>query len=182
MELNTQLLRKLGPKALRQHLDAGFDIDPHELDDTQYRGISLGLPHWVERLTWTTFVKTFHRDPNTKRLRGWNVKLNQTGLTGPIEPLLRSGGAPHTFGHFEVTSNRPGTYRAGRNGLLIDYGLGGNGSMNPLRLLKDPIVALERGSTERLLGWTYVDIGLAVPTPSYFLLQRVGALDHVAPQ
>ena len=44
--------------------------------------------------------------------------------------------------------------------------------------LRDPMVALAPGSTERLLGWSYLDLGFALPTPSYFLLERIGPLDH----
>jgi hypothetical protein len=65
-------------------------------------------------------------------------------------------------------------------GLLIHYGLGGNGRLDGIGLLRDPIVALIPGSVERLLGWSYLDLGFALPTPSYFLLERLGPLDHEA--
>ena len=55
---------------LRAHLLAGHPIDPAALDDTEYHGISLGLPGWVDRLTWKKFFKVFHRDGATGRLRG----------------------------------------------------------------------------------------------------------------
>ena len=87
-------------------------------------------------------------------------------------------GDRRTFGHFQVVD--PADYRPphGGQGLLIHYGLGGNGFLDPTQRLRDPIVALSPGSTERLLGWSYVDLGFSLPTPSYFLLERIGPLDH----
>jgi len=127
-------------------LRGGHPIDPAALDDTAYRGISLGLPRWAERLSWKTFQKTFHRDPGSGALRGWNVRVEQRGLDAASVALVRRG-EPFTFGPYVV---------------------------------RDPIVALNEGSVELLLGWSYVDLGLLrVPTPSFFLLEREGPLAHV---
>ena len=63
---------------------------------------------------------------------------------------------------------------------MIDYGLGDNPRLDPIRRGRDPLVALEKGSVERLLGWTYLDLGVGrVGTPSYFLLEREGPLSYV---
>jgi hypothetical protein len=158
---------------LRALLAGGHPIEADAIAGWQYRGTSLGLPQIVDRLAWKTFVKAFHRDPGASFVRGWNVRIRQTGLSGPIEPLMRRG-RPFTFGHFRVVE--PGGYHvpsgAGR-GLLLDYGLGGSGALDPTRRLRDPIVALEAGSADLLLGWSYLDLGLAnVPTPSFFTLER----------
>lgn len=161
------------PRQLRALLAAGHPIDPAALANTTYRGISLGLPAWVERLTWKKFTKAFHRDPRDGRLRGWNVRIEQDGLDRPWRPRLRDG-RPWTFGHFAVVSER--------DRLLLDYGAGGNRRLDPLGLLRDPLVALRAGSVERLLGWSYLAIGpVDVPTPSYFLLERAEPLDSVVP-
>lgn len=147
---------------LRTRLAQGFPIEAARLDDTVYRGISLGLPAWVERLTWKKFAKAFHRDPDTKRLRGWNVRIEQDGLDRPWRTRVR-GGRPWTFGHFEVVSDR--------DRLVLDYGV-----------LRDPLVALHANSVEHLLGWSYLAIGPAkIPTPSYFLLERERPLDTPVP-
>lgn len=152
----------LDRRGLAELMARGHAIDEHALDDSQYRGISLGLPHVVERLTWKTFRKAFHRDRDTGRLRGWNERLQQTGLDGPSIPLER-------FGHYGVTALGR-TPRPCGPGLLIDYQLGSRG---PLARVRDPIVALEAGSVERLLGWSFVELGfMQIPTPSYFLLER----------
>ena len=172
----------LSRDALGAMLSAGHAIDPSQLDDTEYRGVSLGLPGPIVALTWLTFRKTFHRDPATGRLRGWNVRMEQTGLDGARTPQ-RKNGEPICFGHYEVVSARG--YHSPipcDQGLMIDYGLGRNARLDPARRARDPIVALEAGSTERLLGWTYLDLGVRrVGTPSFFLLEREGPLGHVAP-
>ena len=165
------MTRRQLASALRQ----GHAIDASKLDDSQYRGISLGLPAWMERLSWKTFQKTFHRDPRTGQLRGWNVRAEQRGLDAPTVPRLRKG-VPWSFGHYRVVDLSERVPRGLRTGLLIDYspegGLAGR--------VRDPIVALDEGSVERLLGWSYVDLGLfCLPTPSYFLLEREGQLDRV---
>lgn len=170
-------LRSMDPTQLATVLHSGQPIPPKALHDSMYRGISLGIPHWVESLAWTTFMKAFHFDAGRGCLRGWNVKIAQTGLDGPVEKLTRRDGTPKSFGHFEVVA--PRVPRDGP-GLLIDYGLGRNARLDPTGLLRDPIVALQPDTAQRLLGFSYLDLGLAVPTPSYFLLERIGPLDHTA--
>jgi hypothetical protein len=166
---------------LRAVLRAGRPIDPDALADTAYRGVSLGLPAWVDRVAWKTFQKVFHRDPRTGRLRGWNVRVEQRGVDAPSTPR-RKGGVPVTFGHFAVVplDGRRVPLPCGE-GLLLDYGAGGNAALDPVRWLRDPIVAVVAGSAELLLGWSYLDLGVArVGTPSFFTLEREAPLDHVA--
>ncbi len=160
-------------------LAAGHAIDPTALDDTAYRGVSLGLPAWVERLSWKTFQKVFHRDAG--RLRGWNVRLEQTGLDGESTPMVRRG-KPFTFGHFEVVAlDGYRTARTVGGGLMIDYGRGGNRRFDPIGRLRDPIVAVNSGSAELLLGWSYLDLGaFRLGTPSFFSLELEGPLTHRA--
>lgn len=171
---------RLSKGELGERLAAGHPIDPRALDDSEYRGVSLGLPGPIVSLTWLVFRKTFHRDPATQRLRGWNVRMEQNGLEGPRVPMQKDD-APICFGHYEVIDARGcGSPIPCEQGLLIDYGRGANGKLDPVRRARDPIVALERGSVERLLGWTFLDLGLArVSTPSFFLLEREGPLTHV---
>jgi len=148
---------------LRARLANGHPIDPARLDGTTYRGISLGLPAWVERVTWKKFAKAFRRDPDTGDLRGWNVRIEQDGLDRPWRPRTRNG-TPWTFGHFTVVRER--------DRLVLDYGAGSDRLTDPLRLLRDPLVALHAGSVSLLLGRSDLALGPArVPTPSYFLLE-----------
>jgi len=165
--MNRDQVLALDRAGLAAALAGGSAIEESSLDDSQYRGISLGLPHLIEALTWKTFRKTFHRDRTSGRLRGWNVRLAQTGIDGPSVALA-------TFGHYGVVG-LGATPRPCGPGLLIDYSAGTRGPMGRLR---DPIVAVNRGSVELLLGWSYLELGVwQVPTPSYFLLVREGPLE-----
>ncbi len=164
-------------RQLAEAMRQGHPIDASALDDSAYRGISLGLPRWAERLSWKTFQKTFHRDPATGALRGWNVRVEQHGLDAPSTALVRRG-APFTFGHYVVTALPAKTPRGIERGLLIDYTPAGGLASR----VRDPIVAVDEGSAALLLGWSYVDLGVVrVPTPSYFLLEREGPLAYVPP-
>lgn len=164
-------------RRLAEAMRRGNPIEARALDDTAYRGISLGLPRWAERLSWKTFQKTFHRDPDTGVLTGWNVRVEQQGLDAPSTALVRRG-APFTFGHYVVGDLPPKTPRGIRCGLLIDYTPAGGLASR----VRDPLVAVNEGSVDLLLGWSYLDLGLVrVPTPSYFLLEREGPLLYVPP-
>ena len=155
-----------GELAARFH--AGYPVAPDALAGAEYHGTSLGLPRWVERLTWKTFMKAFVADERGG-VRGWNVRVDQRA---PWSPQIR-GGAPVTFGHFAARLDGDTT--------VLDYGAGGNGWADPTATLRDPLVALEPGSADRLLGVSLVDIaGVRLPTPAFFLLERGGPVRHVA--
>jgi hypothetical protein len=168
----------LGARDLRGLLAEGHPIDPAALDDTEYRGTSLGLPALVDRLAWKTFRKVFHRDGGG--LRGWNVRVDQRGPGAPFAATTR-GGRPVTFGDFVVAPPDARTPAHARRGLLLDYGAA-HAAAGPLRLLRDPLVALVPGSAALLLGWSYLDLAFGVVgTPSFFLLERDGRLSHRRP-
>ena len=132
-------------------------------------------PGVVERLTWKTFVKAFHRDPATGELRGWNVRIDQR--SGERYSPKTKRGRPVTFGHFRVVSPEGRDVPRGCDrGLLLDYAYGGG----TMRGLRDPIVAVNDGSAELLLGWSYLEIGgRKLPTPSFFSLERAGPIEYI---
>jgi len=202
--MDVSTLHRMSTDELVRALEHGHPIDPRALDDTEYRGTSLGLPAFVERLTWKKFRKTFHRDPTTGALRGWNVRLEQNGREAPDVPrtkraLLGAAAAvppgaagstaavPHTFGHYEVVSATgyamptwKGRVVWAHRGLMIDYGRGAN-PPGLVRRVRDPLVAVNAGDSTLLLGWSYVDLGFArVGTPSFFTLELAGPLTHRA--
>ena len=148
---------------------SGFAIDPDAVTGYAYRGVSLGLPAWVDGLLWKTFQKSFVHDPELGLSRGWNLRLKQTGIDGPLVAKRRRG-RPWTFGHFKVGRHGgelPGTPEGA---LVLDYRFGERG---PLGRLIDGVVALERDDPSRLLGRSYLAIGgRRVGTPSYFTLAR----------
>lgn len=181
MALTANDFLEMPRKELLRHLCEGYPIPPEALDDTEYRGVSLGLPGFIERMTWKTFKKVFHRDP-AGHLRGWNVRMTQNGIDGPFTPMTTRAGGPRTFGHYRVVDCAgERVHKGADNGLLIHYGLGGNSLLDPMRRIRDPIVAVNQGSTELLLGWSYLDLGwFRVGTPSFFTLQRDCELTHRA--
>jgi hypothetical protein len=177
-----QTLRRASVGELRERLKAGAAIDPRALEGWAFRGTVLGAPALVERLTWATFQKAFHREPDTGRLVGWNVRLHQDGLDAPSRPLER-GGVPVTTWPYEVFEGSalapPPLAPAG---LVIDYAAGAQGVRGPMRLVKDPLVALTPGSADVLLGVScLVAGGRWLETPTYFLLEREHPLTFVPP-
>ena len=172
-------LRRMSRSQLAALLGDGHPIEAAALDDCEYRGVSLGLPAVVERLSWKTFKKVFYRDPQSGHLRGWNQRISQRDGHGGFayRPLLRRG-APVIFGHFRVITPATAEAFAGVGcGLLIHYGLGQHSPFDPLSRLRDPLVAVNRGSVSLLLGRSYLDVGFAtVATPSFFSLERADPL------
>lgn len=173
-------LLSLTQRELWSRLVAGHPIEETALDDMEYRGTSLGMPAIVERLTWKKFKKVFHRDPSTRVLRGWNVRIVQGPLDEPWVAQEKRG-RPVTFGHFHVVETKRPPYGLPPC-LVLDYGLGGNRRGDPLSLLRDPIVSLREGSADLLLGWSYLEVrGVRVRTPSFFCLERDVPLGHRVP-
>lgn len=162
----------LPSRALYALLETGHPIDPDVLAGRDYNGTSLGLPHFIEQLTWKKFQKTFYRDERTGALRGCNVRCEQNPLDEPWLPQRHKDGTPRTFGPYEVVDGKCLRMPVAANqGLVIHYGRGPNPP--PLSRLRDPIVALHPGDASLLLGWTYVDLGVTtMRTPSFFSLEH----------
>jgi hypothetical protein len=180
--LTAAALLHASARELREAFQRGHAIDASALDDTEYKGVSLNMPGFVEKLTWKKFKKVFHRDPESGHLRGWNVRLEQNELAGPCVPKQRRG-APMTFGHFRVVpaEGRP-MPSPGPASLLLDYGLGENAALDFMRFVRDPVVALNAGDPRVLLGCMYVELGpLRVPTPSFFTLEWDSKLAEAVP-
>jgi hypothetical protein len=175
--------RKATGRELADILANGHALAPESIAGWVYRGTSLGLAPWMEKLSWLSFQKAFLRDEGSKRVMGWNVRLEQTGLHGPSRRRTDRHGDPVRFGAFEVVG--PEGIRSPRpvpdGAAFIDYSRAKEHALDPLALVRDPLVALERGDPERLLGWSYVAIGGGISTPSYFLLERELPLDHAPP-
>lgn len=173
-------LRTASRKTLRQRIVEGHPVDPKAIEGFAYRGTSLGLPGFVEKLTWKTFQKTFHRDEATGRLVGWNVRLHQDGLDAPSRPILKDG-QPVCVWHYEVIEpgGVPMPSGFGR-GLIIDYSRAKNPAWDTVRLMKDPLVSLVPGSCDELIGVSYAVIGgVCIETPTYFTLEREHPIDYV---
>lgn len=165
--LTPESLRKRSATELAAVMASGHHFDPDAVAGWIYRGTSLGLPRLVERLSWIKFAKAFHREPSG--VRGWNMRVEQDGLDRPWRPTLRNN-RPVTFGGFEVIDDR--------GCITLDYGA----ERGPLRVVRDPIVALD-ASADVLFGRSLIALaGRTFATPSYFLLERDGKLTDVRPR
>jgi hypothetical protein len=169
--LTREVLWRLSVRELAGVLAAGHAIDLEALQGN-YRGVSLGLPAIVERMTWKTFRKTFRRDKGSGKLVGHNVRMRQTGVFGPSEPERRNGDDV-TFGPYEVVElPSSGTPFRCRAGVLLDYGAR-HPAWHPLARVRDPLVAVNVSDATLLLGATYLALGaLETRTPSFFSLER----------
>ncbi len=170
-------------KALRAVMDAGHPLDESVLADSQYLGVDLSLPGFMRKILWHTFRKCFHRDPESNVLRGWNVKMEQHGIDGPAVPLTDRKERQVTFGHYHVKSAENVKFPKGWKGPnFLDYTAAGNKFLDMARLGYTPLIAVNEGSSELLLGWEIFKLGpLFLPLPLFWALRRQGPLEVVVP-
>lgn len=157
----------------------GLPLDLDAIADTAYTGIDLSMPAWFHKLMWKSFRKTFHRDPRTGVIRGWNVKVQQTGWDRPPAPKLDGKGRPITFGHYEVRPAAGSRFPRGwQGGHYLDYRVAGNRFLDwPARAGYCPLVSVNEGDSELLLGWEVFHVaGTAIPLNDYWVLKREGPL------
>ena len=149
---------------IARRFSEGQVVIPDSLVGYRYRGVSLGLPEWVERLSWKKFAKTFYRHSSGK-IRGVNLRMEQDGLDKDWT-VKRRRGSEWSFGPYELTQTD------GSEHIEIHYGKGSKG-LSPLRRLRDPLRRLD-DSGDLLLGASLVDLGFGkrLATPSWFLLER----------
>jgi hypothetical protein len=176
-------LMAMDAKALHQVILNGHPLDPDQLAGRQFLGVDLSMPGWMRKVLWHTFRKTFVKDELTGEVRGWNVRMEQHGVYGPRVPLKGRDGQPVTFGHYRIRSaagiDFPGGYRGAH---FLHYGVAGNPFYDPAALGFTPLVAVNAGSQELLLGWEVFKLGPKfLPLPLYWALKDEGPLDRVIP-
>ncbi len=172
-------LLKMTSQDLYAIVDRGEPLDVEALADTSYTGVDLSMPDWFHKLMWRSFRKTFHKDPVSGRLRGWNVKVEQTGWDTPPEPKRDGKGKALTFGHYEVLPAAGLRFPRGwQGGHYLDYRHAGNHWWDwPARRGYCPLVSVNAGSSELLLGWEIFNVaGLMVPITDFWALKREGRL------
>ncbi len=182
----TQRLELKDLMAMNRHqlhaiIERAYPLDLTALEETQYQGIDLSLPPFMNRILWKTFRKTFHRDPQSGALRGWNVRMEQTGIDGPRVPMKNRDGKPRSFAHYEVRSAVGLRFPRGWKGAhYFDYGVVGNPFAEAPGYT--PVVAVNEGSMDLLLGWEIFKLGpLFLPLPDYWALRLEGPLEEVVP-
>jgi hypothetical protein len=163
-------------------LCAGHPLEPETLAGRQYLGVDLSLPSWARKLLWHTFRKTFVRDEVTGEVRGFNVRMQQHGVDGPRIPMKNRRGQPITFGHYRVRSAEGMRFPRWSGAHYLDYGCAGNTFFDLARLGCTPLVAVNAGSQDLLLGWEVFRIaGVLLPLPLYWALRYEGPLEHDVP-
>lgn len=179
MPITLEQIFAMSQTELQAIVDRGAPLDLDALANTTYTGIDLSMPALFHKLMWKSFRKTFYRDPQTGRLRGWNVKVEQTGWDTPPAAKTNGQGKPLTFGHYEVHPAAGQRFpRNWQGGHYLDYRVAGNTFLDfPARAGFCPLVAVNPGSMELLLGWEVFRLGdVLVPIPDFWLLRREGPL------
>ncbi len=176
-------LLKMSQPERRQVMMNAHPINVDALDKTMYRGIDLSLPKIMNMILWKTFRKTFVRDPQTGDIRGWNVRMEQTGWEGPGKPKTNSKGKQISFGHYRVRPAKGIKWPRGWKGeQYLDYTIAGNHWYDPGAPGFCPLVAVNSGSNELLLGWEMLKFGpVFIPLPDFWALKLEGPLDVVEP-
>jgi hypothetical protein len=174
-------LMRMNARELRAVMDGGHALDGDVLAGRQYLGVDLSLPGWARKLLWHTFRKTFMRDEATGDVRGWNVRMEQHGVEGPRVPLTDRRGRAITFGHYRVRPAAGLRVPAGWSGThVLDYTTAGNKRLDPAGYACTPLVAVNEGSQDLLLGWEVLKLGpLLVPAPLFWALRHEGPLEEI---
>ena len=179
MAIELDQLLKMSGDELMAIVARGAPLDLDALADTSYTGIDLSKPARFHKLMWKSFRKTFHRDPASGRIRGWNVKVEQVGWDSPPPAKVDGKGKALTFGHYEVRAAAglkfPGGWTGGH---YLDYRFAGNHALDfPANCGYCPLVAVNSGRSDLLLGWEIFNVaGIQVPLRDFWLLKREGPL------
>ena len=176
-------LMEMSNRDLHAIVERAHPLNLTAMANTQYLGVDLSLPGVVQKLLWKTFRKTFHFDPALGVLRGWNVKMEQTGVRGPAVPLTDHNGRQITFGHYRVQSAEGVRFPRGWQGPhFLNYTVAGNRFTDAGRFGFTPLVAVNEGQHDLLLGWEVMKVGgLFLPIPDYWALELQGPLTDIEP-
>ena len=104
-------------------------------------------------------------------IQGYNIPVRNDADDAPHR-MKPSDERPKRFGFYRVHRPVPGSYDdLYPNGLLLNYGLGGNGPFGPP--LRDYLVQIYPDDPDLLLGKAYANLlGFRIPT-NYFVLRRL---------
>lgn len=145
-------LLTLGQRDLARVFAGGTRVGMDQLAQTKrVRGISLGLPPAMERMTWKLFAKEFGSGQTYRQ--GCNVRVAQPAAWDARGLLTAPLVAHKTFLPF-VLRGHP------RHGAIIDYGA----AYDPLRDVGDGL----------MLGVTLLSLpsAMSLPTPTWFVIRH----------
>ncbi len=151
---------------------AGTMPDRKLLAGWEFRGMN--HPAWAKLVGIKKFMKGFYweDDSEDRALFGYNCPVVQDEITMPwrSKPL---GEQPKRFGFYRVAKVDP-TARdnAYLHSVLLNYGEGGNKTLDPSSGLRDYLVQVDADNEDLYLGKAYYAVGpLRVPV-NFFLLER----------
>lgn len=159
---------------LEHAFQRGVTPDTETLVGWELRGINCtprGLPPFARLAGIQKFVKGMFRT-DEGRVMGYNAPVVQNVLDGRWH-TRPSDEAPRRFGFYEVLpvdpTSRDNLYL---HALLLDYGQGGNPTLDISRGLRDYLVQLDPADPDRFLGKAYYAAGPARLAVGFFLLER----------
>ncbi len=172
-------LLDLSSRELHAIMDAAHPIDPEAMAGRQYLGTDLSMPPLGHKLLWQTFRKAFVLDEEHGDVRGWNVRMEQRGIHGPQVPQRRKDGLPKAFAHYRVRSAAGIRWPRGWHGAhYLDYSIAGNPFIEGLAFT--PVVAVNEGRCDLVLGWELFKIGRRfVAPPMYWAIRDDGPVDAI---
>ncbi len=147
---------------------AGTLPSRHSLAGWEFRGMN--HPAWAKLTGIKKFMKGFYWQDDV--LFGYNCPVVQDEIELPwrSKPL---GAEPKRFGFYRVAKVDP-TARdnAYLHSVLLNYGEGGNKTLDPSRGLRDYLVKVDSDNDDLYLGKAYYAVGpLRIPA-NFFLLER----------
>ncbi len=173
-------LMAMDSRALHGVMVRGKPVDANAIAGRQFLGVDLSLPGWARKILWHTFRKTFVRDESTGDVRGWNVRMEQRGVDGERVPMKDRHGKAITFGHYRLRSAEGMRFPNWSGANYLDYGRAGNTALDLARLGCTPLVAVNAGKQDLLLGWEVFKVaGVFLPMPLYWALRDEGPVDEV---
>ena len=92
-------------------------------------------------------------------------------------------GDERTFGHFVVRNAEGVRFPGGwTGGHYLDFPAAGNARLDPGRFGFCPMMAVNEGSVDLILGWEVLKFGdTFAPLRDYWLLEREGPLENIVP-
>jgi hypothetical protein len=136
---------------------------PEEAAITGFEFLGFNHPKATSMLGIRKFIKAFFHD-ESGRPWGCNTPVAQNGLDA--EWVHRpSADSPKRYAFFEVLPS-------GADGLLLDYGRGGNPPYDVSNILRDYLVRPDAGNDDLLLGKAYFVVAGRRLAHSYFIIER----------
>ena len=138
---------------------------------TGFEFLGFNHPRATAMLGIRKFIKAFYLDEE-RRAFGCNTPVVQNGL-GAQWIHRPSADSPKRYAFFQVL---PG----GADGLLLDYGRGGNPPYDISNILRDYLVRPDAGNDDLLLGKAYFVVAGRRLAHSYFIIERSRPLPDAA--